>query len=47
MLTVWIVMRNGEVDEVFSNEPAAIRHQRNLVSIWAISEIIEKTVNEI
>jgi hypothetical protein len=44
---VWIVMRNGKVDEVFSREEAAKEHQRNLVKKWAITKIIKKELKSI
>lgn len=46
-MTVWIVTRNGKVDEVFSNEAAAKTHRDNLRNLWNIAEIIEKEVQDI
>jgi len=40
---VYIVMKNGKVDGVFSNREAAELH-RNLVKKWCLTEILEKEV---
>lgn len=46
-MTVWIVLRNGKVDEVFDNRPAAVAHQTNLTKKWALTDLIEKEVKAI
>lgn len=43
---VYIVLKNGKVDEVFTNREAAENHQKNLNKKWSLSEIIEKEVKE-
>lgn len=44
---VWIVLRNGKIDEVFSNKEAAVAHSKALSKKWAIPEIIEKEIKNI
>jgi hypothetical protein len=46
-MTVWIVLKNGVVDEVFDNAPAAIAHRQNLIKKWNITKIIAKEVKSI
>lgn len=46
-MTIWIVMRNKKVDEVFDNEEAANTHRDNLNNLWAITEVVEKEVKTI
>lgn len=46
-MTVWIVMRNGKVDEVFDDEEAAKNHRKNLTRKWALTELIEKEVKSL
>lgn len=46
-MTVWIVLKNGKVDEVFTNQVAAHRHQKNLVKKWSLAEIIKREVKEL
>lgn len=43
-MTVWIVMKNGKVDEVFDNEEAALTHQKNLTRQWSLTDVIKKEV---
>lgn len=43
-MTVWIVMKNGKVDEVFYDEEAALLHRKNLTRKWNLTEIISKEV---
>lgn len=43
-MTVFIVIKNGEVDAVFSSRDAAENHKRNLTKQWSLSSIIERTV---
>ena len=47
MNTVFIVLKNGKVVAVFSNEAAAIAHKDALLRKWSLSEIIEKEVFDI
>lgn len=42
---IFIVIKNGEVDEVFSNREAAELHRKNLQKKWSITKIIEREVN--
>ena len=42
---VYIVIKNGKVDEVFSSREAAENHRKNLK--WSLVEIIEKEVREL
>ena len=44
---VYIVLKNGKVDEVFSNREAAENHQKNLVRKWSLTEIVEKELKEL
>lgn len=44
---VYIVLKNGKVDEVFGNRAAAERHAKNLNKKWSITEIVEREVWEI
>ena len=44
---IWIVLRNGKIDEVFDNEVAAIAHRNTLTKKWAIADIIQKEVKSI
>lgn len=44
---VYIVLKNGKVDEVFSNREAAELHRKNLVKKWNIAEIVEKEIKEL
>jgi hypothetical protein len=46
-MTVYIVLRNGAVDQVFDSREAAELHRANLVRLWALTEILERTVNMI
>lgn len=46
-MSVWIVLRNDKVDEVFSTREAAEHHAKALTKKWAITEIIEKEVKEL
>jgi len=41
---VWIVLKNGKVDEVFVNESAAISHLNKLNSQHVHAELIIKEV---
>lgn len=43
-MTIWIVLRNGEVDEVFDNEIVAHQHKKALAAKWALAKVIEKEV---
>jgi hypothetical protein len=44
---VYIVLKNGKVDEVFSSREAAKLHRKNLTKKWSLSEIVEREVKEI
>lgn len=46
-MNVWIVLRNGKVDEVFDNEVAANAHRNALTKKWAITDIIQKEVKSL
>ncbi len=43
-MTVWIVLKNGKIDEVFDNEPSARHHYNSLVSKWSLVEMVRKEV---
>lgn len=43
-MTVWIVLKNGKVDEVFNNYHDAKVHAKELNRRWAITDVIEKEV---
>lgn len=44
---VYIVLKNGVVDEVFSTPEAAAAHKKNLLRQWCLTEIIVKEIKEI
>ena len=44
---IYIVLKNGDVDEVFSTREAAEHHARQLNRKWSITEIVEREVKEI
>lgn len=44
---VYIVLKNGKVDEVFSNREAAENHRKNLMRKWSLTEIVEKELKEL
>lgn len=44
---VYIVIKNGKVDEVFSNREAAEHHRKNLTKKWSLTEIVEKEVKDL
>lgn len=44
-MIVYIVLRNGEVDEVFSSWEAAQNHAANLTRKWNLTKIIERIVD--
>ncbi|MFA5377035.1 MAG: hypothetical protein WC455_14890 [Dehalococcoidia bacterium] len=46
-MTVYIVLKNGNLDEVFSTEAAAIHHAKQLNKKWAIVAVIKKEVKEL
>lgn len=46
-MTVFIVMVNGKVDEVFLSREFAELHRDNMRHKWNVCEIIEKEVREI
>jgi hypothetical protein len=37
-MTVWVVLRNGKVDEVFDSYLAARHHQQQLTKLWALTD---------
>lgn len=41
---VWIVTRNGVIDEVFDNEAAAVLHRKNLIRGWNVTDIVMKDI---
>jgi hypothetical protein len=43
-MTVWVVLRNGKVDEVFDSYLSARHHQQQLTKLWAITLIVEREV---
>lgn len=44
---VYIVIKNGKVDEVFSNREAAELHRKNLTKKWSLTEIVEKEIKDL
>jgi len=44
---VYIVLRNGSVDEVFDNLISAQHHVKALTKLWSLTKIIEKEVKRI
>jgi len=46
-MTVFIVLKNGKVDEVFYDGKAAEVHRRNLQKKWSLTKIVEREVNEL
>lgn len=44
---VYIVIKNGKVDEVFSNREAAELHRKNLTKKYSLTEIVEKEVKDL
>jgi len=46
-MTVYVVLKNGNLDEVFSNEASALHHAKQLNKKWAIVAIVEKEVKEL
>lgn len=47
MNTVWIVLKNGKVDEVFSSPEAAAHHRAQLTKKWSLTEVVEREVKAI
>lgn len=47
MNKVYIVLRNGAVDEVFDNRAAAEHHRSMLMKKWALTEIVEKEIKSL
>lgn len=47
MNVVYVVLRNGIVDEVFTNRPAAELHAKNLIKTWSLVSIVEKELKEL
>lgn len=43
-MKVWIVLKNGKVDEVFNSLEAAELHRKNLTRGWNLTDLIEKEV---
>lgn len=46
-MMIYIVTRNGEVDEVFDSLEAAKHHATQLRRRWNLTEVIERQVNTI
>ena len=44
---VYIVIKNGKVDEVFSTREAAENHRKNLTKKWSLSEIVEREIKDL
>lgn len=43
-MTIYIVLRNGEVDAVFADKVLAENHRKNLQKNWTITKLIEKEI---
>ena len=46
-MTVYVVLKNGNLDEVFSNVASALHHAKQLHKKWAIVAVIKKEVKEL
>jgi hypothetical protein len=46
-MTIWIVLKNGKVDEVFDNKESAVAHQQALIKKWALTNLVEKEVKSV
>jgi hypothetical protein len=46
-MRVFIVTRNGQVDEVFDHLTPAEHHRAMLTKKWAIAEIIEREIKSL
>lgn len=46
-MTVYIVLKNGKVDEVFTNLAAAQNHAKNLNKKWSSTEIVERQLKDL
>ena len=44
---IYIVLKNGNIDEVFSTREAAEHHAQQLNRKWSITKIVEREVKEI
>lgn len=44
---VWIVLKNGEVDEVFGDEATARHHAAQLNRRWNITQVIQRAVRSV
>lgn len=47
MRQVWIVLKNGKVDEVFDSEAAALAHRDNLTRKWSLTEVVRAEVKSL
>lgn len=46
-MTVYVVMCNGRLSEVFDNEEAARHHSRQLMSRWNMTEVLVREVRSL
>ena len=46
-MTVFIVMKDDKVDEVFDNELSAKLHKQKLIKKWSIAYIVVKNVKSV
>jgi dsDNA-binding SOS-regulon protein len=46
-MTIWVVLRNGGVDEVFDTRAAAEHHAKMLNKTWSITCILEREVKSL
>jgi hypothetical protein len=46
-MTVWIVIKDDKVDEVFDNKQSALEHADNLKRKWSITKILEREVKSL
>ncbi|WP_164827142.1 hypothetical protein [Sinorhizobium meliloti] len=46
-MSIWIVMRNGEVDEVFDSAEAAAHHALQLSRKWSRTSIFQREVKSL
>jgi hypothetical protein len=46
-MTVYVVICNGILNEIFTNRESADVHAENLLKKWNIVKVVEKIVNSI
>lgn len=46
-MIVYVVLKNGKVDEVFDHLTPAKNHARNLNKKWSLTDIVEREVKSL